>query len=297
MKLIQKIKYFFAEPCCNIGFIEDYIGELPQVYHPQIHWLKIPKDRWYADPFILEVGESEIEILVEEYIYKINKGRLARLVIDRSNYSILSSTVVLEQETHLSFPAIYRDNDGVFVYPENNEGGTLSAYQYSEGKLLFRSILINEPLVDSVHKEIEGKHYIFATKMTGTEDENDRTLFIYQADNFWGPYVLFQKEFSDTSICRGAGDIIENNGKLIRPAQNCEGGYGKEVIFNAVVMRGDAFEFSEIKRIGPKGGFCCNGIHTYNQYKGIVVIDGLGYRRGLISKFIMGLNHKIKKSI
>lgn len=70
---------------------------------------------FFADPFILNVDDKTIEILVEEFQYKINKGIIVRLLIDLSSYTLIERTIVLECETHLSYPIIYRDKK-IFIF-------------------------------------------------------------------------------------------------------------------------------------------------------------------------------------
>lgn len=67
----------------NLGFIEEGLADTLKNKNPKIHWVKKRiNDRWFADPFILDVTESEIIILAEEYCYDIRRGRIARVVID-----------------------------------------------------------------------------------------------------------------------------------------------------------------------------------------------------------------------
>lgn len=46
------------------------------------------------------MDDKTIEILVEEFQYKINKGIIVRLLIDLSSYTLIERTIVLECETH-----------------------------------------------------------------------------------------------------------------------------------------------------------------------------------------------------
>ena len=70
-------KKWFHKICQSvwtIGFIETRIGDIIDGKPLQIRWVDIPKDCWYADPFILNVTEEKIELLVEEWSYELERG-------------------------------------------------------------------------------------------------------------------------------------------------------------------------------------------------------------------------------
>ena len=55
----------------DIGFIEEGLADTLTNHNPKIHWVKKQfKDRWFADPFILDVTDSDIIVLAEEYCLK-----------------------------------------------------------------------------------------------------------------------------------------------------------------------------------------------------------------------------------
>ena len=117
----------------NIGFFE-YSDEF--FYSNKKVNIKVLKhnykDKWFADPFILNVSKEKIQLLVEEFDENINKGRIAKLTINRKNFELESLKIVLEKKYHLSFPAIFVDHKrNIFVYPENCKSGSLFKYNYN----------------------------------------------------------------------------------------------------------------------------------------------------------------------
>ena len=99
----------------------------------KVQWLKHPyRDRWFADPFIFKVTDSEIIVFVEECPIERPKGILCELVIDRKTKRLKERYVLLESDTHLSYPAFIRQNGTVYVYPENGASGKLNIYEYDE---------------------------------------------------------------------------------------------------------------------------------------------------------------------
>ena len=50
----------FGEGCWALGFIEGGIQQIMENDTYDVKWVQMPKDRWYADPFILDVTDTEI---------------------------------------------------------------------------------------------------------------------------------------------------------------------------------------------------------------------------------------------
>ena len=118
----------------NLAFFEETsLKSVLSGDYSSVKWMHYAdKTRWYADPFILRVTEDEIVLLVEELSYQINRGRLAKIVVDRRTFKLLSMKIVLNLPTHLSFPMILRKDENIIVIPENSASGKSSAYRYDE---------------------------------------------------------------------------------------------------------------------------------------------------------------------
>ena len=88
----------------NLAFFEE--ASLKNVLsgdYSSVKWMRYAdKTRWYADPFILRVTEDEIILLVEELSYEINRGRIAKLVVDRRTFKLLSMKIILDLLISLS---------------------------------------------------------------------------------------------------------------------------------------------------------------------------------------------------
>lgn len=104
----------------NLAFFEETsLKNVLSGDYSRVKWMHYAdKSRWYADPFILRVTENEIVLLVEELSYEINKGRIAKLIVDRKTFKLLSMKIILDLPTHLSFPMIFRNEDSIIVIPE-----------------------------------------------------------------------------------------------------------------------------------------------------------------------------------
>lgn len=292
-----KLKYIYDkytnDEIWNIGFVSLDIKKIIEVDSLNINWMKHSyNDRWFADPFILSTTPDRIILLVEEYYLPLKKGRISRLIVDRHRYQLLSCDVVLELASHLSFPAILRIGQEIYIYPENSKIGKLVLYKYIEesNKAEMVSELINEPLTDAIITTSFNKYYIFSTKKP---TPNKNTLNIYSSNKIDGVYLMDHTFVFEDNCARNAGDLFYINGKYIRPAQDCNGKYGKGLVLQEVLFRDNRFFFKELKRFYPKNQKWNAGMHTLNIYNGIIVVD----RRRCYAPIIRFILLKIKKII
>lgn len=288
----SSIGRFFFDNRWNLGFIDsidDVMGNKPY----SVHWMKHSyKNRWFADPFILSVSEDKIFVLVEEFLDSIKRGRISLLEVLKKDYSLQKITPCLELPTHLSFPAILRTEEGVFVYPENSESGKLSLYKLSEdGQLISPKVIAKEPLTDAIITSLFGDDLIFSTD---SSNPNGAELNVYK--NIRG---LFEKDSAirfEKKIARNAGQWFEYKGEIYRPAQDCSGYYGGAFIIQKVSKKNEHYSFENIIRIESSNKKYNIGCHTFNSYDGMCVIDVNGYRRPLIAKLGL-LISKVKTAI
>lgn len=292
---IRKIKRKSLDVSWNIGFIEmdtDFLSKDTW----NIRWMKHSyKNRWFADPFILRATDKEIIVLVEEFYDPINRGRLSKLTIDKDSYELKKIDVILELSSHLSFPAIFRSNNKVYIYPENSAQNHLKIYEFDEenNTLIPYKVLIEEPLTDAIISTDFDSSYLFSTKRP---IQNGNKLFIYKSDKWDGDYKMIQAIEFPTNTARNAGNIFKHNGKIIRPAQDCNGAYGKGLIFYEIFCSDEHFTFKELKCIYPQNTIYDQGMHTFNAFNNtLVAIDGRKFRKPFISKSLLAINKTIKK--
>jgi hypothetical protein len=275
----------------ELGFI---IGGLDGVFSDKsldIQWVKNPfRDRWFADPFILDVTDQYIYLLVEEFQFSTKKGRIAKLTICRESFIIEKYDILLELPTHLSFPNILRHDGKVFVYPESCGSRRLDLYEYNEEKetLVYRKTLLEEPVWDSSILDYSGVRYLFTAKT------NDFFLDIYKWSKDIARFEYFRSIESQEKISRMAGQFFEYNGNLYCPSQDCRMNYGGAVVIKEVIIEDGNFKFINRKRLVSPHKKRSIALHTLNEYKGIVVIDVGGYDFPLIGPFLHKFVHSHK---
>ena len=278
MNLIKRLSNRLTKVQWNIGFIDYHSDNFFSSEKVKIKYLKHSyKNKWFADPFILDITKDKIILFVEEFDEIINKGRIAKLVVNRQNYRLESMKIILDLKSHLSFPVIYRIKNIVFVCPENSESGGYYkyTYDYNSEKLVNPELIIDEPLTDAIKYYISDKPYIFSTKQPNSDGNK---IYIY-CDEFKNDQYRFKQEIIlEDNTARGAGNFIKLKDKLIRPAQDCNKSYGNGLVFQEIMYDNGLFSVNELKRIYNKTFKYGLGIHTFNTLGNMAVVDVLGYK-------------------
>ena len=275
-----------------IGFVRGGMSSLMEGDCLAVDWVKMPKDRWYADPFVLDVIDDEILLLVEDYSHTSRKGIISLLHINRATMEITARKELLNLPTHLSFPAILRKNGHVYVYPESAHSGRLDMYEYHADSetLSFVKTICNDVVWDSYITESFGDSYLFTAAC------NDYQLDIYRWNIDGECYLPYQVIPSAKPNSRLGGAIYEYKGAYYYPAQDCSRNYGCAIDVKRIDYVNGKFDVTAIKHLVSPHPDYQLGMHTINEYKGVTVIDVYGYRYGWIGALIAKIV-KLKKNL
>lgn len=277
MNIIRRIKGALVHYYWELAYF-DYSNDLltQGIDFTKIHIVKNPyTTKWFADPFILRNTELELTLLVEEFDYRVNRGRIAQIVIDKTKDVIVSCDIVLDLPTHLSFPVIYRDIDKIYVHPENSASGASYMYEYDESSKEMKNPIkvLDEPLTDAIIVKEDNLFKMYATKLP---NPNGSILGSYVSEALVGPYIKSAEYEFPRCRARMAGHFLKKDGKIVRPAQDCEGAYGKAVVFYDGL--------SELGEIRPSS-FKYAGVHTFNRLDNICIVDIKCFDHPLIVSF------------
>ena len=270
----------------NIGFVEENVDEVINCKPITVNWLKHSyKDRWFADPFILDVTDDEFVVLVEEWNDRIQRGRISKLIVDRNTYELKSLKVMIDEGFHMSFPAITRKPDGIYIQPECGATHRLVEYKYNEKLDLFekKNVICDLPLTDSVRNTLFNEDLMFSTKLP---DANGKELGIYYWNKSQSRYQINDYYHFQENLSRMAGNFFACNGNIYRPAQVCIESYGDAVSIQEVTYNNEKWNFRELRRIYSPHPDMDLGFHTFNEYNGFIVVDAVGYRKPMLCRFI-----------
>ena len=195
----QILRRILPEPLKSsfyIGFLKNVEIPLPVVErYSKIRWLNVNKYRkegWFADPFIFSVNDNTIELFAEEMIYKTGRGIIVYLKVDVNSFEVIEKHVMLELDTHLSFPIYIRDKGKYYVYPENYQSGTLKIYEFDENSrsLTHPRTIIHAPLLDTQIVKWDDFYYAFGVEYQTGFQKDTKRLNIYKADTSKGIFKV-----------------------------------------------------------------------------------------------------------
>jgi hypothetical protein len=289
----------FSDHAWNIGFIKKNIASFVEDKgsYDRIFWLKHGyKDRYFADPFILNVNEDGIEILAEEFIYLRAKGTIVRLDVD-FDFNLVRKVKLLELDTHLSYPYILRHYGNTYVIPENNESHKLFMYRYSKEKGLMKDrVLLNKGAIDPSIFKYKDIYYTFCTFKDTGQYSNAHIFFTDDLENV-NPHRL-NPISGDENTGRCAGRIIEVDDRIIRPTQNCKLTYGGSIIFKEIVRLSEGdYQEKDLFEMLPKKDTGYNiGLHHFDYMNDLIVVDGRGKNRFIpMTKVINKIRRLLKR--
>lgn len=225
---------------------------------------------YYADPFIIQANGNAC-LLAEYYSYSVRKGSIVMLSPHQPGHK-----VIIDKDTHLSYPFVFHDSGVDYIIPEEGSTGKLNIYKWNPStcEAEFIQTLINIPAIDPSIIKVNDVYYLF----TGIQGElPNEKLFIYYAENLFGPYhphVCNPVKVSPHGT-RMAGAIFDNGIGLIRPSQSSIKSYGEKVILQRIeqlsTTRYKEVKIDELKPVYLNG--FNDGLHTYHQSNNYTAID------------------------
>jgi hypothetical protein len=263
----------------GIGFLKGSIADIIRNKKTELsfEWMSLEdKTISHADPFIFKTDDGRINILFESVSsYNLN-GKISLMVCNDLLDPVLEK-VVLDTNAHLSYPYVYNENGKIYVFPESAFSGTLCCYEFDQVKRSFvnKKEIIKLPLLDSTILKFENRYWLFAT-MLGETFNSD--LHIFYSNSLLGPYKAHEGNPVKKQLngARPAGNFIEVDGNIYRPAQNCSNYYGESITINKIkTLTTTQFEEEEYMIIEPNKNDEFNyGIHTINAVDDIIIVDG-----------------------
>jgi hypothetical protein len=242
-----------------------------------------PMDRFYADPFLFK-REGKNYLFFEDYRYSEAQAIISCAEVDAQG--ILSEPVeVLRRPYHLSYPFLFECDGNIYMIPETRQNRTVELYRadsFPSSWSLAAVLLENVGAVDTTIHQSDGKFWMFVGLSNGTYSSCDE-LGIFYAESLFGPWQPHPSNpvVSDVRRARPAGALFYQDGKLIRPSQDCSKAYGYALCFSEVAVLNER-DYREIPvgRIDPQWTSNNMGTHTYSRSEDFEIIDGKSAIRG-----------------
>lgn len=241
--------------------------------------LKMPKDEFWADPFLFHYNEKEY-LFFENYSYKTKRGKISCGIL--KDGQLMDIGDVLDFNFHLSFPFIFEENGEIFLMPESSENKKLEVFKAVAFPFkweLYSTAFEGEAVGDAFfHIDEEEQKWLFLNKQAAETAAMNSELFIYKVDSYKFNSLIPHKQnpvLIDARVARNGGSIFKHNNQLYRPSQrNVDGIYGRALNINRVdKLTIDEYVETTIQIIEPDFDKKLMGLHHVHQCNGKFVFD------------------------
>ena len=240
--------------------------------------IKNPKDRYLADPFVIEHQGKNI-CFVEDYCFKKQKAHISAIHLTSDNYNFLGK--VIEEDFHLSYPFLIKHNGNIYMVPETNQSNQIRLYKsvdfptrWKLEKILIENISASDTNIFYVSNTWFMLTNVCSSKMN---DHNSELHIFYSKNllsNSWQEIKSKNPVIFDSNIARNGGYFIKND-TIFRINQiHSKKYYGNKFAINKIIkLNTDEFKEKLITTISPdiKNGNV--GSHHFNSNGIFNVID------------------------
>ena len=235
-----------------------------------------PRSRFLADPIAIK-HDGRTVLFVEDFDHRTQKGIIAAMEFSADGPAG-PLIPVLEEPWHLSYPFVMKFEGEVWMIPESVARREVVLYRADPfpRRWVREAVLLQDvPATDATIHVRAGVFWMFVTFDTLLHTAAD--LHLYHAPSLFGPWVAHPKNpvLCDTRAARSAGPIVERNGRLFRPVQDCSKRYGASVGL-AEILRLNTQDYAQqvTATLAPCREWPGRRLHTLSQAGGLEFIDG-----------------------
>lgn len=245
---------------------------------PNVRWIDETGHTtgWYADPFILKVSDDEIQVLVEEFLYKTQLGIISRITVRKKDMKVTEVFPLIDTGSHLSFPAYFRRNGKVYIYPEQGATGSLHVYEYDEetNRVEKRWLLNPHDVVDSTICVLPNDEKVILATTAPSYNGDVLDVYPYYDEDCPKDLKPIYHIKMHRKTARGAGLPFVYNDHLYRPAQDCTNSYGEGVEIQEIKIKNGELNFIPRNLIYSPSKVWSSGFHTFNVFENkLIVVD------------------------
>ena len=237
-----------------------------------------PTGHFYADPFILSTADRTY-LFVEDWLPETRRGAISVLELGPTGRPEGAPRRVLERPYHLSYPFVFEHRGRTYLLPETSANGTIELYRALELPDAWEAlgpIIRDVQALDPTILEHAGRLWLFAgVAMPGASPWDE--LWLWSAPALDGPWVEHPANpiVSDARSARPAGRILERDGVLYRPSQDCTPVYGRRIVINRIdSLSVTDYRETPVATIEPRGLGGLSRTHCYDASARFEVIDG-----------------------
>jgi hypothetical protein len=170
--------------------------------------------KFVADPFLVRDGKNW-DLFFEVYNNDTQQGDLA-VATSKNLWTWDYQNVIIDEPFHLSYPYVFKADDGYYLIPESFEANSIRLYKADEfpTKWSFVKTLVEgRDYVDNSIIFYKGRWWLFSSVTS-----NDK-LYLHYADSLLGPWKehpMSPVVSGDVHKSRPSGRMLVVDGKLYR---------------------------------------------------------------------------------
>ena len=240
--------------------------------------IKNPKGRFFADPFTLSHNNRKI-IFVEDYFFENEKGCISAIEIINNKDKFLG--VVLEENFHLSFPFVFKNENKIYMVPESSSSNQIRLYECIQFPMKWKfkcTLMDNISAVDTILIKKQDIWFMLTNICSAKIKKYSSELHIFYSENLfsdqWLPIQQTNPVIFDSRKARNGG-IFFNKGDIYRVNQvQTPETYGYSLKIN-LIKKLDKYIYEEqtIDEIKPFFKKDIYGTHHFHSCEDISVID------------------------
>jgi len=226
-----------------------------------------------ADPFMIQIGQRWY-MFFEVWNRRTQKGEIG-LAISDDTKSWAYRKIVLSEPFHLSYPYVFEWQGEYYMVPESRRASSVRLYKathFPTEWTFVEALIDGRDYGDCSLFYASDRWWLFAG--TGVPPYRADTLHLFHTENLLGRWRQHPKSpvaRGNVHIARPAGRVLVHDGRIVRFAQDCDGGYGLRVraleISELTTRRYRERELPESPILEPAGtGWNASGMHHVDPH-------------------------------
>ena len=232
-RLWKYFKFKYIQLVKNEQWVLMYdIGNAPSQNINTYRYIIPPKDRFWADPFVVYRNDKYYVFFEEALNSNPEHAYICYLIINNDG-NVVKPKKILHQNYHLSFPFVIQYDSKYWMIPETADNHTIEIYRcldFPERWELHKVLIPDIVAYDTTIFFHNNRWWLFTTVVENTGSSSWDELFLFYADSPIADNWIAHPQnpiISDVRNARPAGNIFTHNNQIYRPVRTVQ---------NAMVM-------------------------------------------------------------
>ncbi len=238
-------------------------------------WLQGPPGRFWADPCLF-THDGQTWMYFEESTHERQHGVIMCARV-RPDGQLDEVRVALSRPYHLSYPQVFEADGAIWMIPETRRADRLELYRCVKFPDTWKleCPLLDIRAIDPTIFQWNSHWWMFLS--SAAVSKQSPITWLFSAPELTGPWRVHPASpvCSDARWSRGAGAVLRDGERLLRPSQDCLRMYGYSVTFNEITtLDSENYQERRDRTVEPALLPGLLGVHTYSQAGEWEAIDG-----------------------